>query len=463
MYIKYFSIFLFFLPLLGHAQRIKSIEVLPEIGLGISLPQGVNNVSGGQNLTSSFRLSYLGQVVGANGQVKTQWLFPRNAGLSLAFRLHDMDMNGSWAIRAGIHRSLVAYYFREPIASVPNFTEANWLKDIKYTSYSLDVQRDFGKYYAQLGARYATNIAQDGDALGNDTTIYDYSTTILKKTVEIVPLRSHNIIICPEVGQRGIYMNTVPYEIGIGIQASASKMFSEKMDYVMSNGSTAESVIKYGISAVFLNVKVPITVAKFPKPSMPTANNTKKEKPPKVETPKPVKPKKEVVVRQEKPKPVKPKKEVAVRQEKPKPVKPKKEVVADNEKPKVKEKEDKEPKQPKVKDKKAARYRVTHTINVQNRNVKVIVRDPNAEDGDIISLYLNGYPLLQEYKVLKKEKVIEITLDEGDNHLIMRALNVGRIPPNTASVMVDDGKSKQTVTLSAQEKKNVALKIVCRK
>lgn len=454
MYIKYLSIFLFFLPFLGHAQRIKSIEVVPEIGVGIALPQGVNNVSGGQNLTSSFRFSYLGQVVGSNGQVQTQWLFPRNAGLSLAFRLHDMDMNGSWAIRAGIHRSLVAYYFREPIANVPNFTEANWLKDIKYTSYSLDVQRDFGKYYAQLGARYATNISQDGDALGNDTTIYDYSTTTLKKLVEVVPLRSHNIIICPEIGQRGVYMNTVPYEIGIGIQASAAKMFSEKMDYVMSNGSTAESVIKYGVSAVFLNVKVPITIAKFPKPSMPTANNTKKEKPSKVEPPKPAKPKKEVVVAH---------KEKPPKVEKPKPVKPKKEIVADNDKPKVKEKEEKEPKQPKVKDKKAARYRVTHTINVQNRNVKVIVKDPNAEDGDIISLYLNGYPLLQDYKVLKKEKVIEITLDEGDNHLIMRALNVGRIPPNTASVTVDDGKSKQSVTLSAQEKKNVALKIVCRK
>lgn len=452
MYSKYFLFFLFFLPLLGHAQRIKSIEVVPEIGVGIALPQGVNNVRGGQNLTSSFRLSYLGQTVLANGQVQTQWLFPRNAGLSLAFRLHDLDMNGSWAIRAGIHRSLVAYYFKEPIANVPNFTEANWLKDIKYTSYSFDVQRDFGKYYAQLGARYATNIAQDGYDLGKDTTIFDYSTSTLGKTVEVVPLTSQNIIICPEVGQRGVYMNTVPYEIGIGIQASASKIFSEKMDYTMSNGSTAESVIKYGVSAIFLNVKVPLTIAKFPKPSMPTANNTKKEKPPKVEQPKPVKPKKETVVAH---------KEKPPKAEKPKPVKPKKEVVADNDKPK--EKEEKEPKLPKVKDKKAAKYRVTHTINVQNRNVKVIVKDPNAEDGDIISLYLNGYPLLQDYKVLKKEKVIEITLDEGDNHLIMRALNVGRIPPNTASVTVDDGKSKQSVTLSAQEKKNVALKIVCRK
>lgn len=450
MYTKYLYFLFFLMPFFCQSQRVKSIEIAPEIGLGIAFPQGVNNVSGGQNITPFFRFSYLGQVVGANGQVKTQWLFPRNGGISLAFRLHDLDMNGSWAIRAGVHRTLVAYYFREPIANIPGFSEANWLKDIKYTSYSLDVQRDFGQYYAQVGLRYAMNFVQDGDALGKDTIMYDYSTATLGKSIEVVPLNTQNFIISPEVGIKGVYMNTVPYEIGIGVQASTSKIFSEKMNYTMSNGSTAESMIKYGISAAFVNVRVPITVAKFPKPNMPMADNHKKEKPakapkpPKVEKPKPA------VVHNDKPKKEKAPKPPKVEKTKPE--------VAHNDKPK-----EKEEKIPKVKDKKVAKFRVTHTINVQNRAVKVIVRDPNAEDGDIISLYLNGYPLLENYKVLKKEKVIEITLDEGDNHLIMRALNVGRIPPNTAAVTVDDGKTKQTVTLSAQEKKNVALKIVCRK
>lgn len=437
MYTKYFYFILLLFPLFCFAQRVKSLEIVPEIGAGIALPQGVNNVSGGQNLVPTFRFSYLGQVVGAGGQIKTQWLFPRNAGISLAFRLHNLDMSGSWAIRAGVHRSLVAYYFREPIANVPGFSEARWLKDVKYTSFSFDVQKDFGKYYAQLGARYATNIAQDGDKLGKDTLFYNYSTPNLLKYVHVTPFKTPTIIICPEFGWKGIYMNTVPYEIGIGVQASVNKVFSEKMDFVMSNGSTAESVIKYGISAVFINAKVPLTLVKFPKAPMPMADKPKKDKP------------KPEVAHNNKPK----------KQKQPKitPPKPKPEV-AHHEKPK-----EKEEKLPKVKDKAAAKYRVTHTINVQNQEVKVIVRDPNAEDGDIISLFLNGYPLLQEYKVLKKEKIIEITLEEGDNHLIMRALNEGRIPPNTAAVTVDDGKTKQTVTLSTQEKKNVALKIVYKK
>lgn len=423
MFSKYLLFICLFLPLFIQAQRIKSIEIAPEIGVGIALPQGVNNISGGQNMTSSFRLSFLGQTVGVNGQPKTQWLFPRNAGISVAFRVHDLDMNGSWAIRAGIHRSLVAYYFKEPIANT-SISVANWIKDVKYTSYSFDVQRDFGKYYAQLGMRYATNFVQDGDALTKDTLIYNYSTANLGKIIQVIPLHTQNLIICPEVGWKGIYMSTVPYEMGFGLQSSLNKVFSEHTNYTMSNGSTAETVIKYGVSAIFFNVRTPITLVKFPKSPMLMADKPKKDKPIKAE-------------------------------------KLKKIVVAQNDKPK--DKAEKEPKLPKVKDKKVAKFRVTHTINVQNASVKVIVKDPNAEDGDIISLYLNGYPLLQEYKVLKKEKVIEITLEEGDNHLIMRALNVGRIPPNTASVTIDDGKTKQSVTLSAQEKKNVALKIVYKK
>lgn len=469
MSIKQLGFVLLLLPLFSLAQRVKSIEISPEVGVGIALPQGVDNVVGGQNMTPSFRFSFLGQTVGANGQAQTKWIFPRNGGISVGFRLHDMDMQGSWAIRAGVHRSLVAYYFKEPIANT-SVSIANWIKDIKYTSYSFDVQRDLGKYYAQLGIRYATNFVQDGDPLGKDTTMYDYSTGNLGKIISVVPLNPKNIIISPEVGIKGIYMSTVPYEIGIGVQSSINKVFSEQMNYTMSNGSTAESIIKYGVSAVFINARVPLTLVKFPKAPMPMANNTKKEKPPK--PPKPIKvekPKKEVVHNDKPqktpkpPKPAKPKKQKEVVHhyykppKTPKQDKPKKEVV-DNDKPK-----EKEEKIPKVKDKKVAKFRVTHTINVQNGAVKVIVRDPNAEDGDIISLYLNGYPLLEDYKVLKKEKVIEITLDEGDNHLIMRAINEGRIPPNTASVTIDDGKTKQSVTLSAQEKKNVALKIVYKK
>lgn len=434
-------LFLTCLPLFLQAQKIKSIEIVPEVGVGIALPQGVDNISGGRNLIPSFRFSFLGQTVGANGQTSVKWFFPRNAGLSVAFRLHDLDMNGSYAIRAGIHRSMVISYFQEPIANTPS-TIANWIKDIKYTSYSLDIQRDFGKYYAQLGARYATNFAQDGDKLGNDTITYDYSIPNLGKIINVIPKNIPNIIIAPEVGIKGIYMNTVPYEIGIGVQASINKVFSEEMNYTTMSGATAKSNINYGISAVFINTKVPLTVAKFPKPSMPMTNKAPKEKP------------KQEIAKNDKPKSPKPPKV-----EKPKPA-PKQEIVK-NDKPK--EKEEKAPKPPKEKDKKVAKFRVTHTINVRNSNVKLIIKDPNAEDGDVISLYLNGYPLLIEYSVLKKEKVIEIELDEGENHIIMRAINVGRIPPNTASITLDDGKTKQTVTLSAQEKKNVAIKVMCKK
>lgn len=105
------------------------------------------------------------------------------------------------------------------------------------------------------------------------------------------------------------------------------------------------------------------------------------------------------------------------------------------------------------------RTKVDHELIVRNQKVKVRVFDNNASDGDMISVYINGELVLEEYVVDKAGHTLEVNLQEGDNYIAIYALNEGRIPPNTASLSVDDGKFKQTVNLRTAKRRHTGIKL----
>lgn len=73
---------------------------------------------------------------------------------------------------------------------------------------------------------------------------------------------------------------------------------------------------------------------------------------------------------------------------------------------------------------------------LQSSENKVLLKiwDAQQEDGDLITIHLNGKPLLENMEVRHQPRFIEITLKKGVNQLLFRAENVGRIPPNTGVV-----------------------------
>jgi hypothetical protein len=92
---------------------------------------------------------------------------------------------------------------------------------------------------------------------------------------------------------------------------------------------------------------------------------------------------------------------------------------------------------------------VNQTINVSKTSVKVLIWDDQKEDGDKVSLNLNGNWILQDYTLQKKKIVLNVNLNTGENHLVLHALNLGKIPPNTAMLIVDDGVSQQQINLAS--------------
>ena len=102
---------------------------------------------------------------------------------------------------------------------------------------------------------------------------------------------------------------------------------------------------------------------------------------------------------------------------------------------------------------------VSEEVPVKNRKVKIRVSDYNKIDGDIISLKFGDKWILTEYKLEKKPLELELTLTGFYSDLIMFANNTGAVPPNTASLVVDDGNSTHEIKLKSDLESSEAIRL----
>ena len=75
------------------------------------------------------------------------------------------------------------------------------------------------------------------------------------------------------------------------------------------------------------------------------------------------------------------------------------------------------------------------TIEVKQKKLLLEIFDHRKEDGDIISLNFNGRWILEEKQLKKSPLKIVVELNDlGENYLILHAVNLGELPPNTIAV-----------------------------
>jgi len=100
-------------------------------------------------------------------------------------------------------------------------------------------------------------------------------------------------------------------------------------------------------------------------------------------------------------------------------------------------------------------------ILISNPKVTISLWDHGADDQDTISLNINGVWVLQNYRLRKEKKEIEFTFDPAEpyNVIILYAHNLGRVPPNTASIMIDDGINQQTTRLRSNLNSNGSINV----
>ncbi|MFN8257557.1 MAG: hypothetical protein U0W24_17815 [Bacteroidales bacterium] len=91
----------------------------------------------------------------------------------------------------------------------------------------------------------------------------------------------------------------------------------------------------------------------------------------------------------------------------------------------------------------------SHSITIKSKAIEVQLWDYGKEDGDKISLFLNDKIILKKYTLAGKRKKMTLNLKPGLNKLIVYAHNLGKDPPNTASVTITENGSKHVLSLSS--------------
>ncbi len=90
-------------------------------------------------------------------------------------------------------------------------------------------------------------------------------------------------------------------------------------------------------------------------------------------------------------------------------------------------------------------------ITVHATTLKIEIYDDAEEDGDMVSLNFNGTWIVKNYKIRKRPLVRTIKIDPKSpfNFITTFAHNLGKLPPNTTAIVIDDGKKKQKILLKS--------------
>jgi hypothetical protein len=98
------------------------------------------------------------------------------------------------------------------------------------------------------------------------------------------------------------------------------------------------------------------------------------------------------------------------------------------------------------------------TVALPEKEFTIIIWDDHKEDGDIVTLYLNGEPVLENYTLKNAPTEIHLVCTAKENELIMYAENMGSSPPNTAALKVKcKNKMVKQLVLKSTNKKSESI------
>jgi hypothetical protein len=103
---------------------------------------------------------------------------------------------------------------------------------------------------------------------------------------------------------------------------------------------------------------------------------------------------------------------------------------------------------------------ITQEIEVESDSLRVDVYDNGEIDGDMVSVFYNKQLILNNQKLTHKSIHIDLQLDAlKDNEITMFAENLGLIAPNTALMVINDGKNKYEIRMTSNMEKNATVRI----
>ena len=99
------------------------------------------------------------------------------------------------------------------------------------------------------------------------------------------------------------------------------------------------------------------------------------------------------------------------------------------------------------------------SINSTNKKITLIIWDANSEDGDRVELKINNKIILHNFETKNKRKKIKFKLQQGENTIELKAVNVGMSPPNSSRIELVDSKIKYPIITQLELGRSVVIKI----
>lgn len=92
----------------------------------------------------------------------------------------------------------------------------------------------------------------------------------------------------------------------------------------------------------------------------------------------------------------------------------------------------------------------TEELSFDSEDITIKIWDHGRQDGDIVSIYLNGSPVVSKHYLTyyKREFKVKLNTDKS-NDLFLYAHNLGDAPPNTVSVEISDGSKSENLILNS--------------
>lgn len=92
----------------------------------------------------------------------------------------------------------------------------------------------------------------------------------------------------------------------------------------------------------------------------------------------------------------------------------------------------------------------TEELSFDSENITIKIWDHGRQDGDIVSIYLNGSPVVSKHYLTYYKREFKVKLKPNkSNDLFLYAHNLGDAPPNTVSVEISDGTKSENLILNS--------------
>ncbi|MEL6122422.1 MAG: hypothetical protein AAFQ02_04860 [Bacteroidota bacterium] len=99
------------------------------------------------------------------------------------------------------------------------------------------------------------------------------------------------------------------------------------------------------------------------------------------------------------------------------------------------------------------------SIQVGAKAITISIWDDSKIDSDVISIKINDEWIVKYLEAKQEKTTFKYFLTKPENFIILRADNIGEIPPNTTAVQIDDGKNSKMIVLNSDLGMSEAIKV----